>query len=180
MRQDLQRSGFTLLEILLVISIICVLASIAFFSYSPSMGKTHDTVAQEDLRQAYTAAMAYFSDHPHGMLTQTELSHYGFRPSPNVSVSIIDGSPDSLFLLSRYSAPGARAYITYSKGVTSPGGPHQIWMAQWTPGGPPAGNPGTSSPHPAPGQAGVSGQNADPVKAELLEKCNLLAKTVLG
>ena len=175
-----QTAGFTLIEILLVISILGVLAGIAVFSYSSYKMKAFDAVAQEDLRQAYSSAMAFFIDHPNSTLTPTALSQNGFRSSPNVSVSIIDGSPVSLFLLSRYNAPGTQAYITYSKGINSPGAPDQIWLARWIPEGQSGSNPTAASPTTPPGQGGESGQKPNSVNADLMEKCNLLARAALG
>jgi prepilin-type N-terminal cleavage/methylation domain-containing protein len=180
MKRKPQTAGFTLVEILLVISIVCVLAGIAFFNYSSSKMKAHAAAAQEDLRHAYYSAMAFFIDNPSSTLTQTGLSQYGFRSSPNVSVSIVDGSPNSLFLLSRYNAPDSQAYITYSKGINSPGSPDQIWLAQWVPGGESGSNPTAASPTTPAGQGGESGQKANSVNANLMEKCNLLTKSALG
>jgi len=180
MKQKPPTAGFTLIEILLVICILGVLAGIAVFSYSSPKMKAYEAVVKEDLRQAYTSAMAFFIDNPNSILTPTGLTQYGFRSSPNVSVSIIDGSPNSLFLLSRYNAPGAQVYVTYSKGIHSPGEPDQIWMAQWIPGGPSGTHPTAASTTTPPGQAGESGQKANSVNADLMEKCNRLTRSALG
>ncbi len=180
MKKRPQTAGFTLIEILLAISIFCVLAGIAVFSYSSYKMKVYDAVAREDLRQAYYSAMTFFIDNPDSILTQSALSQYGFRASPNVSVSIIDGSPTSLFLLSRYKAAGTQAYITYSKSINSPGAPDQIWLVAWVPGGQSGSNPTAVSPTTPSGQGGESGQEANSVNADLLEKCNLLARADLG
>ena len=179
MRRNLQRSGFTLVEILTVISILCVLAGIATLSYSSYRIKACDAAAQEDLRQAYSSAMAYFIDHPDSILTESALSQYGFRASRNVILSIIDGSPNSLLLLSRYNAAGTQAYITYSKGVKSPGEPEGIWLAAVA-GGPSGGNSTAAPPGTPPGQDGKSGQKNHSVNADLMEKCNVLARKALG
>jgi prepilin-type N-terminal cleavage/methylation domain-containing protein len=180
MKQRPQTAGFTLIEILFVISIFCVLAGIAVFSHSSYKMKACDAVAREDLRQAYYSAMVFFIDNPDRILTQAGLRQYGFRASPNVSVSIIDGSSASLFLLSRYNAAGTQAYITYSKGINSPGAPDQIWLAAWVPGGQPGSNPTAASPTSPSGQGGESDQKNSSVNADLLEKCNVLARAALG
>jgi prepilin-type N-terminal cleavage/methylation domain-containing protein len=179
MKRNLQRSGFTLVEILAVITILFVLAGIAALSYSSSRIKACDAVAQEDLRQAYSSAMAFFIDNPDSILTESGLSQYGFRASRNVILSIIDGSPNSLLLLSRYNAAGTQAYITYSKGINSPGAPEGIWLAA-VGGGQSGGNPTPASAGAQPGPAGEFGQKNNSVSADLLEKCNLLAKSALG
>ncbi len=180
MKRKARTAGFTLIEILSVICILCILAVIAIFAYSSSKTKAYDAAAQEDLRQAYSSAMTFFIDHPNGSLTQNHLAQYGFRPSPKVSVTIIDGSPNSLLLLSRYNAPGTQAYITYSKGINSPGASDQIWMAQWVPGGQSGANPPAASSTTPSGQNAETSQKATALNADLMEKCNLLAQSALG
>ena len=180
MNRKPQSAGFTLIEILILMSSLCVLAGIAFFSYSFFKMKACDATAQGDLRSAYYSAMAFFIDNPNKPLTQPGLSQYGFQSSPNVSVSVIDGSPTSLFLLLRHNAPGTQAYILYSRGIDSSGAPDHIWMAQWTPGGQAVGNPPAASQTFPSVQTGEPGQKANSLHADLLEKCNLLARSALG
>ena len=174
-----RREGFTLVEIMTVICILCILAAIAIFNYSTPRKQAYDIVAQEDLRRAFASAITYFTDHPNGVLTHSSLKQYGFRPSPKVSLSIIDGRSSHLLLISRYNALGTQAYITYSKDMDSSGPSLQFWV---TPiqsldlgGRPPIVTPGLWIP----GESG-SGQEAASGGAALLEKCNLVAKMDLG
>ena len=151
---NFREKGFTLLEILYTLSIIGILVAIATFTYSGYKKKASDTVAQEDLRQAYSSAINYFIDQPTGVLTLAGLQNYGFTSSPNVKVMIIDGRLSNLLLVSSSSAPGAQIYIASGQGLSQPGtsslvsgGPNQGWGG----GGPgvsndpqssnPAGNP---------------------------------------
>jgi prepilin-type N-terminal cleavage/methylation domain-containing protein len=180
MKRKHKTAGFTLIEILLSLIIFCALAGIAVSIYSYVKMKAYDATAQEDLRHAYYSAMAFFVENPNSTLTQPGLTQYGFQSSPNVSMSIIDGSPTSLFLLSRYKASGTGVYIIYSKGIDSPGSNGRFWMAQWIPQGESGGNP-PASPLTSPSeQGGESGPKANSLDADLMGKCNLLARSVLG
>lgn len=179
MKRKPKTGGFTVIEVLILIISIGVLACIAFFSYTFFKIKACEAMAQGDLRQAYYSVMAFFIDNPKRTLTQPGLSQYGFQSSPNITVSIIDGSPRSLFMLFRHSTPGTQAYILYSTGINSSGAPENIWMAQWTPGGQAFAGPPTVSQSSPPGQRSESGQKANSSHADLLEKCDLLARSAL-
>jgi prepilin-type N-terminal cleavage/methylation domain-containing protein len=119
--KNLRGKGFTLLEILYALSIIGILAAIATFNYSGYKKKASDTVAQEDLRQAYSSAVNYFADHPSGVLTLADLQNYGFRASPNAKVMIINGRLSNLILISSYNAPGGQIYVASCQGMIQPG-----------------------------------------------------------
>lgn len=179
MKKKPQIAGFTFIEALIIIIFLSVLAGIASYFYSSYTIKACDAMAQGDLRQAYYSVTDFFIDNPKRTLTEPGLSQYGFRPSPKVSMSIIDGSPSSLFLLFRHNAPGTQTYILYSTGINSSGEPAHIWMAQWTPGGQAFASPPTVSQTSPPGQRSESGQKANSSHADLLEKCNLLARSAL-
>ncbi len=62
-RLKLNRQGFTLFELLAVMVILAVLASIAVPSYKRSQIKARETVLAEDLYQMRRTIDAYFSDH---------------------------------------------------------------------------------------------------------------------
>jgi prepilin-type N-terminal cleavage/methylation domain-containing protein len=119
--KNLRGKGFTLIEILYVLSILSILAAIAIFNYSGYKKKASDTVAQEDLRQAYSSAVNYFTDHPSGILTLAELKNYGFSASPNVKVMIINGRLSDLLLISSYNVPGSQIYVASRQGMIQPG-----------------------------------------------------------
>ncbi len=59
----LRQNGFSLIELLVVISIIGILASIAVSSYANNKKNALDSRAAADLRNAATAEDAYFADH---------------------------------------------------------------------------------------------------------------------
>jgi type II secretory pathway pseudopilin PulG len=180
MKRKSQATGYTLIEILIVIFVLFVLANIAVFNYSSPKMKAGDTLAQENLRQASNSAMAFFIDHPNSTLTQTDLIQYGFRSSPNVVVSIIDGSLVSLLLFSRYNTPDAHAYIAYSNNIYSVRTPDQIALNPWIPVLQPGSNPTAAVLPVSSGQNGESVQQIpSPNIDDLMAKFNRIAQTDL-
>jgi len=139
--KNLRGKGFTLSEILCVLSIIAILAAIATFNYSGYRNKASDTAAQEDLRQAYSSAINYFLDQPAGILTMADLQKYGFTASPNVKVMIINGRLSDLLLISSYNTPGAQIYLASRQGMSQPGA---SGLSSGGPGQGSGGVPGTS------------------------------------
>ncbi len=55
--------GFTIMELLVVVTIVGVLASIAFPQYASYKGKAYDKHAESDLRNILTAEEAYRIEH---------------------------------------------------------------------------------------------------------------------
>jgi prepilin-type N-terminal cleavage/methylation domain-containing protein len=122
---NFREKGFTLLEISSVLSIIGILAAIATFNYSGYKKKASDTVAQEDLRQAYSSAVNYFTDNPSGILALADLKNSGFSASPNVKVMIINGRLSDLLLISSYNVSGSQIYVASRQGMIQPGASSQ-------------------------------------------------------
>ncbi len=58
-----KRSGFTLLELLIVVAIIGVLASLAAVSYSSAQRRARDSQRQSDLKAIQNALEQYYADH---------------------------------------------------------------------------------------------------------------------
>ncbi len=63
MRLNRDHRGFTLIELMIVMSIIGILLTIAVPSYKRSVIKARETVLMEDLYQMRRAIDAYFTDH---------------------------------------------------------------------------------------------------------------------
>lgn len=73
------RRGFSLIEVLVVIAIIVVLASLMFSVFGQAKGKSLETVSKSNLRQYHIALHLYANDHgamPVGRPYHPELTRY--------------------------------------------------------------------------------------------------------
>ena len=96
--------GFTLLELMVVIMILGVLATVAINLTLRLQERAYVNVLQSDLSSAYKASIAFHMDHPGQAVDKAELQQYGYRPSAKVSLEVIDGFEETLLL--RASRPG--------------------------------------------------------------------------
>ena len=99
--------GFTLLEVMVVIMIIGVLATIAINFTIRLQERAPTTAIQSDLAAAYKAAVAFHSDDADGVITRDILEEYGYRPTDKVTLTVDDGSESTLRLLADH--PGVTA-----------------------------------------------------------------------
>jgi len=75
----------------------------------------YDSVANADIKNAYTAAQAYFADYPDAIVTNRELSHSGYRPSEGVTLTIENGKVKTLKMTSVHEG-GRKVYSVDWKG----------------------------------------------------------------
>ena len=61
-RRKLNKKGFTLIELMIVIAIIGILAAIAIPQFAAYRTKSYNSASQSDLRNVLTTLEAYYAD----------------------------------------------------------------------------------------------------------------------
>ena len=92
------KTGFTLIEVLMVIAIIGVLATIAIGVVFSMLERGYIKTLETDLHSAYKTAVSYHVDNPDGTVTVDSLKEYGHRESPQVVLTIADGTQENLLI----------------------------------------------------------------------------------
>ena len=95
--------GFTLIELIVVMLMIGILASIALMQLLSFQERAYNATLQSDLRSVYTASMQFYIDHPSDpVITEDKLIEDGYVPSDDVEIDVEDGSEAGLLITASY------------------------------------------------------------------------------
>jgi prepilin-type N-terminal cleavage/methylation domain-containing protein len=94
--------GFTLVELMIVIVIIGVLATVAINITMRLTERGYAKALESDLSAAYKASVAYHTDDPDGTVTVELLKQRGYSQSDRVTIKVHDGTATNLKILATH------------------------------------------------------------------------------
>ncbi|MFC1751561.1 type IV pilin protein [Patescibacteria group bacterium] len=114
------KNGFTLIEVMIVIAIIGILASIFIPNFLEYREKTYAGVAKENLREAYNAAQVYFENtaakFDDYQVTLIDLEENGFILRDGVTLKIIVGKKMGLRISAKHEN-SRDTFVIYGEGT---------------------------------------------------------------
>jgi len=112
--------GFTLIEILTVVMIIGILATIAVNLTLSLTQRGYITKIKSDLSAAYKASVAFHSDEPDGEVTLDLLEKYGYNPTDRVVLIVSNGYIETFSLTATHPSVDGAYGIGRDGRITEP------------------------------------------------------------
>jgi len=118
MRESFSKHGFTLIEVMMVVVIIAILATIAINITLKLTEKAYIDALKSDLSSAYKAASLFYTDNPDDDVTLNILMENGYRQSQKVSLAIENPTKNGLKIVGTHpGAPGVVYVVNHNGNI---------------------------------------------------------------